>query len=94
MELLSLYQRMTKLESNGSNWVVFKIRLFVSIAAHGTNGLDETDICPANPRLSMDVAANWAADEQKEFSGYQIELVKGAPESFRAANRSRIGNGS
>ena len=66
-----------KLESNGSNWVVFKIRLTMSVAAHSTRGhLEGTDACLTKPRLSTDDASKWTPEEQKIFSGYQIQLMK------------------
>ena len=66
-----------KLESNGSNWVIFKIRLMMSVAVHSTHRhLEGTNICPTKPRLSTDDASKWTPEEQKIFSGYQIQLTK------------------
>ena len=66
-----------RLESDRTNWVIFKIHLTMSVAAHSTCGhLDGTDVCPTALRLSTSVVADWTEDDKKVYTGYQIQLGK------------------
>jgi len=45
------------LEHNRSNWVIFQIRLFMSVAACSAHGeLEGTDVCLTKPRLSRHIS--------------------------------------
>ena len=64
-----------KLLPDGTNWVVFKIHLPISITALDKLGhLDRTDVKPAKPKFSTTNKAAWTNDDWKLNETYQTDL--------------------
>src|SRR5882724_1310727 len=67
--------KVPKLLPDGTNWVIFKIRLTMLITALNTlSHLDGTDVKPAEPKFSTTYKAAWTNDNWKLDKTYQTNF--------------------
>ena len=64
--------RVPKLANDGSNWVVYKIRMKYAIASRGlTECLEGTAITPEHPMLSSTDVQKWTEKDREAMSEYE-----------------------
>jgi len=77
MNMEKTYLCMPTLTGDGSNWIIFKIRLMMSTAASGLSGnLKGTTMAPTVPALDMSQPNRWSKDKKKVYRGYCTALAK------------------